>query len=657
MGFLFFPGFFTRSSPGPDVNLQIIVLISIFTLSIAAGFWSYHPLRGFTFSIFIAILFLFGHLSSYIVSLALTQSGAISSAMLDIRTLNLTQIEQQHLLFNAHSTISANLSSYLSFGPKGQLISIFSAVLGLASLGFLSGLIGYIFKNLSPLAAESYPLVFRDYWSQIRGFRKSRSQEYPDWDRRLAGWSIQKGSWLQRIRRKVREPRQELIFVDKGKVEVSSAGITRGELYDVSSGRMLGEFVNYNDLISKYLPKLIHDPCDTINMVPAGEVLCTPPAFRGLIERITSDVVKSRYTLLFFAIPTLILAFYPLASILITHASIFPGRPITFNWAWLELIAVTAIPSILAFLLIFGFWKKSRQLVERRPDERGLVLAIFLCLLLAYPIVWWIFTNYPEPINLTIPSSWALSWLWGWTVPFLTLSAILGFSYIFIHRETETINTYLFDNRTSTMENAHLQPFKDTEEIPWIKSDKQTEFFWVIRFIYYWPAEVTIPKPHIDWERVELWADAKTGVLKWVVSDYHYREVWYKIKDPYEKPLPDLFVKIWPNFHTPIPIVDFHEAKNYYNAVNASKKELSKNMLMGIKLRFSQEYKKQKKNAANSEMQRTDAIDRLIEEQGAGFISRVLQKLKCDEIRYIKGVECTNKETNRPLYETESSCA
>ena len=201
-----------------------------------------------------------------------------------------------------------------------------------------------------------------------------------------------------------------------------------------------------------------------------------------------------------------------------------------------------------------------------------------------------------------------------------------------------------------------MKPFNEPERIPWIEEDKETEFFWVIRFMYYWAAEFTLPKPHDDWERVELWVDAKTGALKWVVSDYHYREVWYKIKDPLSKPLPDLFVKIWPNFHTPIPIVNYDEASAYYSALSSSKRDLVKMIWRGFQMRLSREYRKQKTTALNSEKNRAEIIDKLIEEQGPWVIAKVIDKLNCNQIRYIKGVECDDAQRGGLLYQTKPSC-
>ena len=41
--------------------------------------------------------------------------------------------------------------------------------------------------------------------------------------------------------------------------------------------------------------------------------------------------------------------------------------------------------------------------------------------------------------------------------------------------------------------------------------------------------------------------DSKTGIVEWAVTDYHYRELWYK----FESKMENILVWIFPNFHTP----------------------------------------------------------------------------------------------------------
>jgi hypothetical protein len=55
-------------------------------------------------------------------------------------------------------------------------------------------------------------------------------------------------------------------------------------------------------------------------------------------------------------------------------------------------------------------------------------------------------------------------------------------------------------------------------------------FYWVWRIVTLAPAEL-IKFWEKDWERLEIWirADGEAkGRLEWIVSDWHYRELWFK---------------------------------------------------------------------------------------------------------------------------------
>jgi len=94
--------------------------------------------------------------------------------------------------------------------------------------------------------------------------------------------------------------------------------------------------------------------------------------------------------------------------------------------------------------------------------------------------------------------------------------------------------------------------------------------------MYFWRYELTMD-PHSDWERIEVWVDAKTGLLKWIVSDYHYRELWYKV----EGNLPVLDASFLMNFHTPIPIINSKIASSISNSFNKPVKNLLATSLYG----------------------------------------------------------------------------
>lgn len=68
-------------------------------------------------------------------------------------------------------------------------------------------------------------------------------------------------------------------------------------------------------------------------------------------------------------------------------------------------------------------------------------------------------------------------------------------------------------------------PYERVEDAPWWL---EGEAYWVWRYLMLTPAEVNKFWER-DWERVDLWIRADgddAGLLEWVVTDGHYRELW-----------------------------------------------------------------------------------------------------------------------------------
>jgi hypothetical protein len=157
-------------------------------------------------------------------------------------------------------------------------------------------------------------------------------------------------------------------------------------------------------------------------------------------------------------------------------------------------------------------------------------------------------------------------------------TVILFLTYIFIHRETEVSNVYLYDDGEKTELSNSTTPFKDSKDKPyWLKNDG-TGLYWVLRFMYFWRYELA-KVPHPDWERVEVWVDARTGDAKWIVSDYHYRELWYKVEGDLRNK--GLHVGFLTNFHTPIPFVSEEEIDTFTDIIEQSKKALLRLLISG----------------------------------------------------------------------------
>jgi hypothetical protein len=98
-----------------------------------------------------------------------------------------------------------------------------------------------------------------------------------------------------------------------------------------------------------------------------------------------------------------------------------------------------------------------------------------------------------------------------------------------------------------------FHPTKHPEDLAhgintWLEADA----YWVYRYVWYWPLEITFPLPHDDWERADIWVNARTGKIEWITSDYHWRELWYQnaVKVSGVNPIIDFLF----NWNTPEPL-------------------------------------------------------------------------------------------------------
>ena len=73
---------------------------------------------------------------------------------------------------------------------------------------------------------------------------------------------------------------------------------------------------------------------------------------------------------------------------------------------------------------------------------------------------------------------------------------------------------------------SRLFPYKSGHEPYWLEG----KFYWVWRYVTLAPAEL-MKFWEKDWERLEIWVRAdgeNRGRIEWIVTDWHYRELWYK---------------------------------------------------------------------------------------------------------------------------------
>jgi hypothetical protein len=95
----------------------------------------------------------------------------------------------------------------------------------------------------------------------------------------------------------------------------------------------------------------------------------------------------------------------------------------------------------------------------------------------------------------------------------------------------------------------------------WLDADT----YWVFRVVWHWRLEFTLPLPHDDWERADIWVNARTGKIEWITSDYHWRELWYETSAKIQgiNPIIDFLF----NWNTPEPLTVKDGAQVHHSIV------------------------------------------------------------------------------------------
>ncbi len=181
---------------------------------------------------------------------------------------------------------------------------------------------------------------------------------------------------------------------------------------------------------------------------------------------------------------------------------------------------------------------------------------------------------------------------------------------------------YLYDGKEA--EKFHYRSSKDKPN--WLESKP----YWVFRYLYRWPAELTlsnaVPFVHAvkDIERLEVWLDAKTGTIEWIVSDYHWRELWYRA-DP---TITEIRAWLASNFHTPRPLNISINGKGTISDLYRKGNPLSKEWT---------------KNVESHRLSHSKFVSTMFEKKNLGFIDKAvasqLSGLWWEKLRYEKGAD------------------
>jgi hypothetical protein len=159
----------------------------------------------------------------------------------------------------------------------------------------------------------------------------------------------------------------------------------------------------------------------------------------------------------------------------------------------------------------------------RYPDLSYLLYPVlFLVLYLLLRDLW---TAFLAPLPLLV-ARWLFSIVGSVPTFLIAMAGVAVIFYLvewfFIPRSTPPA-LYLYVNDPGN----DLYPYRPGHEPYWLEG----KYYWVWRFVVLAPAEIT-KFWEKDWERLEVWVRADpgehAGKLEWLVTDTHYRELWFR---------------------------------------------------------------------------------------------------------------------------------
>ncbi|WXG42538.1 MAG: hypothetical protein WED04_00265 [Promethearchaeati archaeon SRVP18_Atabeyarchaeia-1] len=424
--------------------------------------------------------------------------------------------------------LDLNLQSfYLAYG-LGFLIA--------ALWGSIWGVLGKYMVYVTPAKKSEETIkvahVFRDLWSNYFIFGKNTRPEFRL--KQAAGSTVQEGATLTGIlgtpgakaeyvtyRYLDRKKRFETVEASVGGilVEPSEKGMAKVYHRDykargVEEKKMVGEFYDPKPLFDKYTP------------------MWSPFALsvREYLSKVLNPLVL---------IPIIVGAIFFAPLILEAYKYIFSGTaPPAAAWVLIAQVAIVIL--LLGYLFL---WRRKIPTALKAHPEGALafvfavlvigVLFIFSFQFLSGLIL--LIQSESIDLSLTLATNAVLFLLIVSIFTSLSTVQMLG---------ADNFNVYFYDDK-----DKDLNPYKNDYDKPqWLKGSH----YWIFRHMYFWPFEATPSLKgfaHEDFERVEVWVNADTGKPEWSLSDYHWRELWYKIPELDE----DIAIQASfnKNFHTP----------------------------------------------------------------------------------------------------------
>ncbi|MCK4545807.1 MAG: hypothetical protein KAW17_00055 [Candidatus Eisenbacteria sp.] len=186
-------------------------------------------------------------------------------------------------------------------------------------------------------------------------------------------------------------------------------------------------------------------------------------------------------------------------------------------------VLVAALLAILVIMVAIPQLPEIHPVFVRYP---ALSLLLYPLLLLGlYGVFRDIWTACLAPLP-ALGARWLFSVSGGIPEFFLAMAGVALLFYLvewfFIPRSTLP-SLFLYVNDPS----SEIYPYGEGHEPYWLKGSH----YWVWRFVVLAPAEI-MKFWEKDWERVEVWVRAdpgeKAGQIEWIVTDCHYRELWFR---------------------------------------------------------------------------------------------------------------------------------
>ena len=431
---------------------------------------------------------------------------------------------------------------YISYAPIfGWYVTMWAFLLVASLWGGLMGMLGNFFTKTKGTAARidfSRIYRFREMWSQYFLLGKNTVPEYVEigppgiFSRILAALHLKKLLLHKHFRYMDRRKPHEKhpLPTPEIKVERNSDGTVR--LIDKDKGE-IGVFKDPQELYNRWKP--VWNP---LALYTARQVTLT---------------IAWPLVIIFLGVGS----YYVFTTLLHDyHVAKIAGEELPYMG--FVIIGLFFYAFIFLFLL---FWRARLKKALEEHSE-GATAFIILALIAIVALVYAVRTIHRTGLAIVLSTediSRSLSYLRSYAtdsaIYLFLVDFVLGFATVQV-LGAENFNIYFYDHETSLREKD--RPF-------WLK----TRYYYVFRFLFWWPYEFTVGShglAHEDWERVEIWIQADTGKPEWIVSDYHWRALWYRIPE-IDEPF-HIMVDFKTNFHTPVVYVLRHSVVEEYHRLS-----------------------------------------------------------------------------------------